>query len=122
MTIDSTKTNNKYVSAYQYKRVSRKKRDKVYWMLYIKGYHNTDDHGRIYEHIYFYEQYHKCCLLPCTDIHHIEPVTETYCNNMPWNLMAIIHSEHTKMNMIDNDYGKYNKKDMDDWRCSKCGS
>lgn len=72
-------------------------RDKNYWLLTIPGYFNSDKQDRIYEHIYFYEQYHQCCMLPWGDVHHIIPVSKDYCNNMPWNLMGMTDSNHHKL-------------------------
>lgn len=93
-----------------------------YWYIWVPDEYNMNLGEYIREHVYFYEQYHKCCILPWTDIHHIESVTSDYCNNMPWNLQAMMKSEHTRMNMIGNEYNKDRFKDMNDNRCSLCGS
>jgi hypothetical protein len=41
---------------------------------YIKkhrpDHHFADCHGNVMEHRLFYEEYHKCCLLPSAQIHH----------------------------------------------------
>lgn len=68
-----------------------------YYMIRIIGYFSADKYGRVYEHVYFYQEYHKCCLLPWGEIHHIEPVTEDYCNNMIWNLMGVTKTQHRKI-------------------------
>ena len=69
-----------------------------YWILSgFYGYPNASKDGKIREHVYFYQEYHKVCMLPWAVVHHIEPVTEDYCNNMSWNLEAMMKSEHTRM-------------------------
>ena len=61
-----------------------------YYFLYIPEYYRSDSLGYVAEHIYFYEQYHKVCILPWIVVHHIIPVSKGYCNNMPWNLMIML--------------------------------
>lgn len=68
-----------------------------YWYLTMPDYYRSNKQGRVYEHVYFYEQYHQCCLLKWAEIHHIIPVSEDYCNNMPWNLMAMMKGEHQSL-------------------------
>lgn len=58
------------------------------------------------EHVYFYEQYYKVCVMPWTVVHHIDENKE---NNMPWNLMTMIWGEHTRY---------HHGIDMEDRRCS----
>lgn len=91
-----------------------------YWYLYIPEYfHHTLQNRYISEHVYFYEQYHKCCMLPWGEVHHIEPVTDDYYNNMPWNLQGMTtgqHISHHHKNKIKI------RKDMSNRFCLQCGS
>jgi len=69
-----------------------------YWILTgFYGYTNADKKGVIREHIYNFQEYHQCSLLPWGVVHHIIPVTEDYCNNMPWNLMGMMKGKHFKL-------------------------
>ncbi len=86
-----------------------------YWRLRLPDYFSSDKWGYVYEHIYFYQEFNKCCLLPWGVVHHIEPVTKDYCNNMPWNLEGMINREHNRIHMIGN---KNAKKDHSNTRCS----
>ncbi len=96
----------------------RQKRDN-YWYVWVPEESNMNIGEYKREHVYFYEQYHKCCMLPWGDIHHIEPVTKDYCNNMPWNLQGMMKQEHTRINMIGNQYAK---EDMSGRLCIICGN
>jgi hypothetical protein len=58
-----------------------------YWYLRINKRY-------VPEHVYFYEQKNKVCMLKWAVVHHIDPVTPTYCNNMPWNLTTMMRGEH----------------------------
>jgi hypothetical protein len=90
-----------------------------YYMIRIPGYFSNDKYGRVYEHVYFYQEYYQCCLLHWGEVHHIIPVTEDYCNNMPWNLIGMMKSEHRK---LSNKFKIYNKKDRSNTSCSICDS
>lgn len=72
-------------------------RDRNYWYLTMPDYFSSNNSCRVYEHDYFYQEYHQCCLLSWGIVHHIIPVTEDYCNNMPWNLMGMTRSAHQKL-------------------------
>lgn len=89
-----------------------------YWALYLPEYFSSTKHGRVYEHIYVFQEYNKCCLLPWGQVHHIDPVREGYCNNMPWNLEGMMKQKHIDLHMKGNQYGKNNTKNMDDRACS----
>lgn len=90
-----------------------------YWHLYMPDYFSSSDDGIVAEHIYNFQEYNKCCMLPWGIVHHIEPVTKDYCNNMPWNLQGVTYSQHMKLH---NPGEKYCKKDMSDRFCLICGS
>lgn len=49
----------------------------------------------------FYERYHKCCLLPGTDIHHIDGGHD---NNVIANLQAVTLQEHYDIHKQQNDH------------------
>jgi hypothetical protein len=80
---------------YNYKGGRRKKGR--YWQLLIPKYYSSHSDGYISEHIYNFQEYNKLCMLPWGNVHHIEPVTENYCNNMVWNLIGITKSQHMKI-------------------------
>lgn len=80
-----------------------------YWFLYMPNYYHAWKKGYVAEHIYVFQEYNKCCLLSWGVVHHIDPVTPDYCNNMPWNLQGMMKSQHSKM---------HNIKDMVDRFCS----
>lgn len=88
-----------------------------YWFLWIPGYSSSDNDNYVREHVYFYEQYNKLCMLPWGVVHHKEPVTKDYCNNMPWNLQGMTESQHATLHMKGN---QYSKKDMTNRICSLC--
>ena len=48
-----------------------------------------------------YERYHRCCLLPGTDIHHIDG---NHSNNDPTNLIAVSLQEHYDLHKARHDY------------------
>jgi hypothetical protein len=80
-----------------------------YWMLYIPDYFSADERGFMREHVYFYQEYHKVCVLPWAVVHHID---ENKQNNMPWNLQGMTRKQHTKLHNP--------KLDTSDRFCSKC--
>lgn len=87
-----------------------------YWMLYIPDYYLSKKSGYVREHVYFYQEYHKCCVLKWAVVHHIDHNKE---NNMPWNLQGMMRSDHISYHHK----GKIKEKiDKSDRRCSdpKC--
>src|SRR5688500_9238700 len=68
-----------------------------YAILQLPNYFSSKKDGHVFEHIYFYQEYHKCCMLKWGVVHHIIPVSKYYCNNMPWNLMGMTKSQHQKL-------------------------
>lgn len=84
----------KGINHHNYK-FGRYKNQKGYWILTgMFEYINADIRGRIREHIYFYQEYHKCCMLKWGVVHHIDENKE---NNMPWNLMGMMRSNHMSL-------------------------
>jgi hypothetical protein len=78
----------------------------------LYGYPNASKYGRILEHVYFYQQYHQCCMLKWAVVHHID---ENPINNMPWNLQGMMRYEHQSYH---NNKRQYRRKDHSNTRCS----
>ncbi len=81
-----------------------------YWYLKIPGYVSSNTNGYVREHVYFYQEYHKCCMLDWGDVHHTDGNKD---NNMPWNLQGMMKAEHTKL---------HQKKDVSGRVCLLCNS
>lgn len=62
-----------------------------YWRIWLPDYYRSYHDNYCLEHVYFYQEYNKCCVLPWCVVHHIDGNTE---NNMPWNLMVMTKSAH----------------------------
>lgn len=92
----------------------RKDRD-GYVLLYMPDYFSSNKSGYVSEHVYFYQEYHQCCVLKWSSIHHIIPISRDYCNNMPWNLMGMTTSQHRRLELTGK---KYRSINMDGRRCS----
>ena len=78
-----------------YKWKGGRKKHENYIMILMPDYFSAQRNGYVHEHIYNFQEYHQCCLLPWGVVHHIIPVSEDYCNNMPWNLMGMMKTKHT---------------------------
>lgn len=95
----------------------KRSKNNDYYILYIPSYFGSDKQGRIKEHVYFYQEYFKCCMLPWGVVHHKDGNKE---NNIPyWNLQGMSRKHHQTLHNKGNKYGK---KDMLDRKCFKCGS
>jgi hypothetical protein len=81
-----------------------------YWYILMPDYFSSYDNGYVREHIYNYQEYHKCCMLPWGEVHHKDFNTE---NNMIWNLQGMMARQHQHL---------HHMKDLSDRICSKCGS
>jgi HNH endonuclease len=65
-----------------------------YVVIRAEGHPKAKRKGRyVFEHIIVFEQYHKCCLLPWANIHHIDHNRQ---NNEPSNLEGMTRAQHTK--------------------------
>lgn len=90
-----------------------------YWHLWMPDYYRSSKVGYVPEHVYFYEQYHKLCMLPWGEVHHIIPVKKGG-SNLPYNLMGMMKKDHVRMHNKNNKYN-YNKHiDTSDRRCYSC--
>lgn len=69
-----------------------------YILLLMPEYFSSDEYGRVREHIYNFQQYHKYCMLSWGEIHHIIPVKEGG-SNLPYNLQGITRSQHRRLEL-----------------------
>ena len=84
-----------------------------YRYILMPDYPRAEKDGYVAEHIYVYQEYNKVCILPWAEVHHIDPVREGWCNNMPWNLVGVMKAEHRTLDRT---------KNLDDNVCITCGS
>ena len=95
----------------KYKMGRTKSGDGRYWVLSGKyGYPGADKYGRMYEHIYLYQEYYKVCMTPWGQVHH---KNKNGLDNRLTNLKAVSASEHTKIH--------HPKKDRNNTFCITCG-
>jgi hypothetical protein len=73
-----------------------------YRYILMPDYPRAEKDGYVAEHIYVYQEYNKVCILPWAEIHHIDPVREGYCNNMPWNLIGVMKAAHRTLDRTKN--------------------
>lgn len=92
-----------------------RKKHENYWMLLMPQYFSSEKSGYVKEHVYFFQEYYQCCLLPWGIVHHIIPVSEDYCNNMIYNLMGMTNKQHT---ILHSKFREYKTKDKSDRKCS----
>ena len=57
-----------------------------------KGHPKPHKSGVMYKHVLVFETYHKCCMLPWGNVHHID---EDKKNNDPKNLLGFTRGGHT---------------------------
>lgn len=81
-----------------------------YWRYQLPDYFSARRDGRVLEHVYNFQEYHRCCMLKWGVIHHVDENKE---NNMVWNLRGMTRGQHMSL---------HGKKDMSSRRCFKCGS
>jgi len=82
-----------------------------YWILSGKqGYTGADKLGRIYEHVFVFQEYYKCCMLKWGQIHH---KNKNGLDNRLINLQEVMKSQHTKIH--------HPKKDRENTFCIECG-
>ena len=85
--------------------------DQRYDVVYKPDHPFAQSNGCVRKHRLMYEEFYKCCLLPKSEIHHING--DTHDNRIENFMVFKNHSEHIRFE---------NKKDMSDRFCSKCGS
>lgn len=94
-----------------YKTGRTKSGDGKYWILSGKqGYHGADKYGRIYEHVFVFQEYHQCCMLKWGEIHH---KNKNGLDNRIINLEGVLASKHKKL--------FHPKKDTTNTLCIQCG-
>lgn len=85
-----------------------------YWYIWMPYYFSSKKNGYVLEHVYFYQEYHKCCMLKWGVVHHIDENKE---NNMPWNLQGMTRGQHITLHKTG--VISY-QKDMDNRFCKYC--
>jgi hypothetical protein len=91
-------------------RKTRVKTTQGYWKVMRKGHLIADKCGYVLEHILVFEDTYDCPLLRWTHIHHRDGVKT---NNVWYNLKGMMNWQHARF---------HNLKDMDNRKCSRCGS
>ena len=86
---------------------------------YIKNnkHPQADKDGYVANHRQVYEEFHKCCLLPWIEIHHIIPIKDGGTDGIS-NLQPINRSEHQKIHNPRKGY----RKDLSGRVCIVCKS
>jgi hypothetical protein len=90
-----------------------------YWYLYLPDYFSSNKNQYIGEHVYNFQEYYQCCVLKWAVVHHIDHNKE---NNMPWNLVGMMESEHTRLHNKGNQCRKGYRKNTNGRKCSNCKS
>src|SRR3982751_1399970 len=80
------------------------------WFIYEPDYFSSYKGGLVFEHVYFFQEYHKCCILPWGVVHHKNFDKE---NNMIWNLEGMMNKNHSSLHVT---------KDKSKRKCKKCNS
>ena len=86
--------------------------------ILLSGYwnHRGNRQGCVYEHSLVYEGYHKCCLLPWSNVHH---KNDNRTDNRPENLAAMMKGQHSRISNLGR---RRNLVDMSNRYCFRCGS
>jgi transposase-like protein len=80
-----------------------------YWNIFRPDHRDADKCGYVREHRIVYEEYHHCCLLPWSEIHHLDSNKE---NNKIDNLVLTSKWEHRN---------KFHRQNFDQV-CKRCAS
>lgn len=100
------------VSGQDWSETYKPKLDSSGYLLVRCPGHYPKTYGNIVRvHRLTYEEHYKCCLLPWTDIHHINGVRT---DNRIRNLKPLIHGRHTIISCT--------KKELFRRKCDLCGS
>ena len=81
-----------------------------YLLVRCPGHYPKTYHNEVRVHRLRYEEHYKCCLLPWTDIHHIN---RNKTDNRIRNLRPLIHGRHTVIS---------HTKDLSTRSCGSCSS
>jgi len=84
--------------------------EKGYWFIYKPGYFSSNKHKYVFEHVYIFQEYHKCCILKWGKIHHKNNIPT---DNRIENLLLTNQSNHMSI---------YHRKDISNRKCLKCKS
>lgn len=87
-----------------------------YWLIKKPDYISAYNDGYVREHVYIFQEHHKCCMLPWGDVHHINDIKT---DNRIQNLKGILKSKHRRLHMIGN---IIKRLDLSSRYCSNCGS
>jgi HNH endonuclease len=68
-----------------------------YSLVFNEAYVNGYGRHQVKEHRLVFERYYNCCLLPWTDIHHINGIKD---DNRLENLEPVLHGIHSKITAI----------------------
>ena len=93
----------------QYKGGKEKHKQFKYKTKTDPSHPNADVRGKIRLHVWVYTTYHKCCMLPWGQVHHIDGDT---MNNEISNLRGMMRSSHRR---------EHKTMDMSGMVCKLCG-
>lgn len=79
-----------------------------YKLIKLRGHRMANTSGYVLEHRLVWEEYHKVCLLPWADVHHINGIRN---DNRPENLDAMMNWQHASITHTVN---------MNDRVCIRC--
>lgn len=95
------------------------KKQSGYISIYDPKHPRKTKQNRVLKHRLLYEEYHKCCLLSWSDVHHINGKKD---DNRIENLIAIKHGDHSRITHIGNHYTLGKHKNTSDRICHNCES
>jgi hypothetical protein len=131
----------RYMLGHQLCRLRRYKKWNGYWMVRRPNHLFANQNGYVLEHRLVHEEYHKCCLLPWTIVHHKDGDKE---NNDPSNLEPMLINHHNRLHNIGRQhtipgtrvcmdcgskttyhrprsgYPEWRRVDNAQWRCKRC--
>jgi hypothetical protein len=86
-----------------------------YWTIWKPNYLRNQKEGYVNEHVFLFQEYHKCCMLAWGEIHHLDGHPEMDDGNRMENMIGVMKAEHVRIHMLGN---QYRKTDMSNRRCS----